>query len=508
MRRVSLFPLLTFLVGVGQAQSVVERYEKTIDLRPLLANSESTRLHALYTRNRQPILISTISTAAHADAYSQTAAADGTLSAPFKLNQNGNHGAYLQSILDSRGNLYYYGAYGYLWKFSSPTGPWVGSTNVPGTGRIAANELGNAFSSSSIAGSAPNYTTNSWLFRYASNLAQNFQFFENTNEMFNSIAVDRSNNFWAVGLTYTGNPQGSWSEAGVIVRKYDSHMSLVFAKSFPGRTYGIANLAAADSTGNLYVLSRSVNLPGGMLRKFSPQGAILWERTIDGAVGLFSESNLIVSEDGRISFLANYPTGVDLFQYSSSGGLVRRTNVETEAGSSHNYRVLRADIFGQLYALVDVTAPSLQRRAVVAKFDASGAFLFSFDFPSTLSIDPSIMNVEPEIGDIYVGRTYADAGVRYGILSAFSQQPVAKADTLTVPTSTQVSLPVFANDRYMGSYPYQFKITKAPLHGKIITGGTMYYKSDADYTGPDEFYYRAVRNGLESFQVKVSLTVQ
>lgn len=509
MQKLSLILLSFSFLALAGAQPVVEGYEKTIDLRSLVPNSTGTQINAIYTRNRQPFIISTVSSFGDADAFSHAVAPDGTLGAPFQLNQPDQHAAYSQSILDARGNLYVQGVYGFTWKFAGPQGPLMGSTYMPAFPRmLAVNSVGNSFTTSMNASGGSPYPTNQWLQRYSSNVTLNFQHFQSTNQMFPCIATDRANNFWAVGLTYAGDPNGfTWTETGVALRKYDSHMNLLFAKTIPGAHYGVANIATADSVGNLYVLSRSVDdftYGGTMLRKFTPNGDVAWERTVPAFTALFSESNLLVSDDGRISFLGSANGGVDLFQYSTSGGLIRRTNAETAVGSSHFPRLLRADAFGQLYALIDVDAPGNQRRAVITKFDASGAFLFSFDFPALFTNVNSVMNVEPEVGDIYVGRT--DETVGY--LSAFSQQPVAKADTLTIPSSTQVSLPVFANDRYMGSYPYQFKITKAPLHGKIITGGTMYYKSDPGYTGPDEFYYRAVRNGLESFQVKVSLTVQ
>jgi len=99
----------------------------------------------------------------------------------------------------------------------------------------------------------------------------------------NGAAVDASGNLYVVGYTFT-----STGQEDIWIRKYNSAGAKQWTRTVAGVGAGsdYARGAAVDSAGNLYVVgqiySGSAESNNIWIRKFSPTGAKLWTRTVNG----------------------------------------------------------------------------------------------------------------------------------------------------------------------------------------------------------------------------------
>ena len=93
--------------------------------------------------------------------------------------------------------------------------------------------------------------------------------------------------------------------------------------------------------------------------------------------------------------------------------------------------------------------------------------------------------------------------------------PTARDDSATTKEDVQVGINVIANDSDPDGAIDPASVTlvagSGPSHGQIvsISNGTVTYKPDANYSGPDSFRYTVKDNdGFESLPATVSITVQ
>ena len=93
--------------------------------------------------------------------------------------------------------------------------------------------------------------------------------------------------------------------------------------------------------------------------------------------------------------------------------------------------------------------------------------------------------------------------------------PTARDDAATTKEDVQVAINVIANDSDPDGAIDPASVTlvagSGPSHGQIvsISNGTITYKPDANYSGPDSFRYTVKDNdGFESLPATVSITVQ
>ncbi len=93
--------------------------------------------------------------------------------------------------------------------------------------------------------------------------------------------------------------------------------------------------------------------------------------------------------------------------------------------------------------------------------------------------------------------------------------PTARDDTATTKEDVQVGINVIANDSDTDGAIDPASVTlvpgSGPSHGQIVSvsNGTVTYKPDANYSGPDSFRYTVKDNdGFESAPATVSITVQ
>lgn len=504
MRNLVCFSLAA-IASAANAQPIVEAYAKTVDLRSLVPNGVYSRAYAVHlSPNGTPNLTATVtSMEGPENAYNIPIGPTGDLGTPVQLNPEGEHSPYFDSFSDARGNFYFV-AHGHaFWKFSGLYGSRVGTIPIPKhTQGYTMNSLGNFFTSVAHVNMSGGSGTNlQYMKRYSTGMVQNFSYIENGNRVFNRVVVDSSDNVWFVGNTFTWI-EGFYRTTGIVLRKYSPNMNLLFDVTHPvggSRNYSLTT----DDSGNLLVTSDEPNLPA--LRKFSPSGSMLWSRALPGSpiVRPDRRKNLIIAdEEGRITLaLSRW-----LVQYSANGGLIRSTVLPGSLSS----RDLVRDAHSFYYVLGEEEG-RLGRRlhTNIMKFDSSAKMLYSVETTGDIEdSSPQSLTIDSKTGDIYTAGIQMGEGTAVSLLQKHTQRPEGRPDTLNVASGVKTSLPVFANDRYVGNFPYQFVIATPPQHGQIIPGSSIYYKSNPGYTGPDEFYYRVIRNGLDSFKVKVTLNVQ
>lgn len=490
-------------VTLAATQPAQEKFKTIVDLRPLLAGSTVNVPGAIHFRDGAKLINVVRVPDEQANAYCVPVDSSGVIGSPTKLNQGTELGSHVISWFDPRGNFYFYSSYDGIWKFNGLPGTRVGTTTLSNARGVATNSLGNLFTTAnSVSDQGGSGENNLLINRFSTGLIQNFNYGETSYRTFERMICDKQDNLWVFGVTYWWN-HGLLEDTGFVVRKYSPQMTLLFEKTIPNLPAARTEHMAFDTAGFVYMTGWGSG--PSVIRKLDPQGNLVWQRPLGGGSGTFGFNRLSVDELGRTTTLVGESDGIHLKQFSAAGHVYRDVLIP---GRSHIVD-LKRDTYGQFYALTRRLDPNNKMKGVLTKFDSTAVQLFSLDIDTFQEgWDPVSMDVDSKSGDIYTASSQTQGLQMLAAVHGFSQPPVARPDILSVPSATQVSLPVFANDRYVGSFPYQFKITKAPLHGKIITGSTMYYKSDPGYHGPDEFSYRAVRNGLESFPAKVSLTVE
>ena len=173
-------------------------------------------------------------------------------------------------------------------------------------------------------------------------------------DLANDVATDEAGNVFLVGQTSGVLPgqsrQGGFSDA--YLRKYDGEGNELWTRQFGGQGDDAAQDVAADDSGNVYVVGNTAgNFPSGtivggisgaFLRKYSSDGAELWDRQF-GVENFASANGLDVDIAGNV-YVAGQAEGAlpgqigagfnDAFlrRYDSEGQLVWTVQFGAEGG--------------------------------------------------------------------------------------------------------------------------------------------------------------------------------
>jgi len=227
------------------------------------------------------------------------------------------------------------------------------------------------------------------------------------------IAVDSSGNVYVVGQTLS---QGAGSN-DLLVAKYDTSGAIQWQRSLGGADNDVGNGIAVDSSGNVYVVGRTLSQGAGaddlLIAKYNTSGAIQWQRSLGGAdndigngIAVDSSGNVYVvgrtdSQGAGLNDLlvAKYDTSGAIQWQRSLGG----ADFETGFG-------IAVDSSGNVY----VVGQTLSQGAggndlLVAKYDTSGAIQWQrslggadFDSGFGIAVDSS--------GNVYVAGQTASQG--------------------------------------------------------------------------------------------------
>ena len=142
------------------------------------------------------------------------------------------------------------------------------------------------------------------------------------------VAVAADGSVYVTGLTYAAG-----QSYNLLLRKYSPAGALLWMKTFNGVANGEdgGNAVAVAADGSVYVTGwtdvagQSFNL---LLRKYSPNGALLWMKTYNGAAnGLDSGYAVVVAADGNVyvsgrTEVAGQSSSLLLRKYSPAGALL------------------------------------------------------------------------------------------------------------------------------------------------------------------------------------------
>lgn len=191
-----------------------------------------------------------------------------------------------------------------------------------------------------------------------------------------SITFDSSGNLYLTGIsevTGTGN-------YFLTLVKYDNSGTLLFQRQYNwGLDAGYSGVAMVDSSGNIYVVSKSNNLGGTIkIQKFDSSLVKQWERSYNdtfsptinaGGFSLASSGNLYISGSGIAApAYTNYPV---LLKYNSSGVLQWQRNLTGASNSTYFSTGNAVDSSENVYVCGGI-GNSSSSDTLIAKYNSSG----------------------------------------------------------------------------------------------------------------------------------------
>lgn len=213
-----------------------------------------------------------------------------------------------------------------------------------------------------------------------------------------AIAVDGAGNVIVTGWSYdyhSGPPETIFCDAATL--KYDANGNLLWERRY--RLPGMNNQpqdVVIDRSGNAYVTGAAwVN--GGfdlMLLKYSPDGALLWDRTIGRSgdrwdagyeVALDPDGNPVVAgytqpnlfDPDRITF--GY-----LVKYGANGNLLWQRDHESYTNASTWWHLAINDA-GQIYTFGEIAPPGDLYHVWTSQYDANGTLRWDRDYDGNAS---------------------------------------------------------------------------------------------------------------------------
>jgi len=304
------------------------------------------------------------------------------------ISTGNNHSRFLSVTVDNNGNIYVAG-------YQTGNGTYNYGNGV------------------SIQGTSTNYE-NAILVKYDSNGTTQWARTVSTgnyNSQFNAVAVDVSGNVYTSGCQYSNvtytygtgvSAQGSGSGYNVVLVKYDSLGTALWAKTVSSGTYSVFNAVAIDTSNNVYVAGyqtgndtyiygngvstqgASTSYGNAILVKYDSNGTAQWVRSVTQWVGAINIGNndseftsLAIDVTGNVfatGFQRNdgtftYGTGVSvkgngldndansvLVKYDSNGiaqwAQIVNAGYISRGGSRHSvFSDVSVDAFGNIYVV-------------------------------------------------------------------------------------------------------------------------------------------------------------
>jgi len=209
----------------------------------------------------------------------------------------------------------------------------------------------------------------------------------NSSAQAKALAVDATGHVFVTGWSYEYDPTPPETiRCDAATLKYDPDGNLLWEHRY--RLPGINNQPqdiAIDRFGNAYVAGAAWVGDGFdlMLLKYSPDGALLWDRTIGKtgdrwdagyAVAIGPDDNPVVGGYTE-PFILNPLVYGYLVKYSASGNLLWQRDHESASNCSTWWRVA-INSAGQIYALGQIAPPGELCHVWTSQYSASGTLLW------------------------------------------------------------------------------------------------------------------------------------
>ena len=219
----------------------------------------------------------------------------------------------------------------------------------------------------------------------------------NSSAQASAVAVDGAGNVFVTGWSYDydpGPPEEIVVDAATL--KYDADGNLLWESRYRLPDHNNQPLdVAIDSAGNAYVTGAAWIYPGFdlMLLKYSPDGALLWDRTIGKsgdrwdagfAVALDPDENPVVAGYTQPFFFNPLIDGY-LVKYDSSGDLLWQRDRES-CSNGLGWRRVVVNAEGQIYAFGEIAPCGDLSHLWTSQYSPNGTLLWDRHYDGTASV--------------------------------------------------------------------------------------------------------------------------
>ena len=240
----------------------------------------------------------------------------------------------------------------------------------------------------------------------------------------NGVAVDGDGNVFVTGWSYDYEPGPPFERIinDAVTLKYDAAGNLLWERRYrlPGENNQPQDIAI-DSAGNAYVAGAAWigDADGGFdlfLLKYSPDGVLLWDRTIGRTgdrwdagyeIALDPDENPVVGGYTEPFFFGPDVTWGYLVKYTSNGDLLWQRDHESYNVGSAWWHV-DVNAAGQIYASGEIAPPGDLSYVWTSQYDSDGTLLWDRHYDGTANASNYIggMDLTPTGGVVVSGTSW------------------------------------------------------------------------------------------------------
>ncbi|MBD3162781.1 MAG: hypothetical protein GF346_10370, partial [Candidatus Eisenbacteria bacterium] len=195
-----------------------------------------------------------------------------------------------------------------------------------------------------------------------------------------AITVDEAGNVYVTGWSTEGG-QPSWIDATTLKYSRDGDLLWERRHRVPGHNAQTGAILLTD-TGDLYVAGAAWDGDGfdALLLKYDLDGTPIWDRTYDGAGEWDATFHLAVDGDGNVlaggySELRANDLAMSVLKYTPDGTLLWDRTIDGFA-TSEEVADLAVDGAGNVYAVGELAQPGENQDLVTVKLDPDGVILW------------------------------------------------------------------------------------------------------------------------------------
>ena len=231
--------------------------------------------------------------------------------------------------------------------------------------------------------------------------------YEEGNGQPEAMAVDAAGNVYVTGYSNADN------DLDVFTFKYSPDGALLWERQYnsPGGNNQPSDMAI-DASGDIYIAGASL-IPEQenfdlLLLKYDSEGVLLWDRTLDNGDGqLDSGYTLSIDPDGNAIVAGFTEPAAYLVKYSPTGDLLWEREHESYAPWDQWKRV-ETDAAGNIYALGEISPGSQPKHLWTTKYDPDGNILWEQTYTGTRFYDCYVggLAIMPDGGVVITGQSW------------------------------------------------------------------------------------------------------